>query len=45
MFLAYDWVTDELIGQVISITGETVVIFNSNGYTTVNADAVNIVKL
>lgn len=45
MFLAYDWRTGELVGQVCSVTGDTVVIFSSRGYMAVDADAYKLVRV
>ena len=45
MFLAYDFRTGDLIGQVCYQAGETVVILSRNGYQAVGSDTVEIRKV
>lgn len=47
MFLAYDWRTGEIVGQVATSVshGETVVLVTAKGYEAVGSDTVRIEKV
>lgn len=47
MFLAYDYRTGELIGQVATSAsqGETVVVLTAKGYAAMGADSVRVEKV
>lgn len=44
MFVAYDLITDELLGQAIHFAGDTVVILTATGHYATDVDSVRIVK-
>ena len=44
MFVAYDLITDEIVGQAIAFSGDTVVILTANGHMAVDVNTVRIVK-
>jgi hypothetical protein len=44
MFVAYDLITDEILGQAIAFSGDTVVILTATGHFATDVNSVRIVK-